>query len=322
MLALARPRVVVSKCLGFDACRWNGDIINDDFVTRLGQFVDYFPVCPEIEIGLGVPRKPIRLVASGETVHVFQPDTEQDHTAKMRQFCKHHLDSLTNIDGFVLKNRSPSCGPFDVKVYHSLERGAASRKGRGFFGGMAQDTFTHAAIEHDGRIKNFSLREHFLIKLFTLAALRNVAASGSMAKLVSFHSANKLLLMAYNQQQMRVMGRIVANTRHHDFGFLIDQYRQSLLQAMKRSARYTSHINTMEHIMGYFKKSLKVSEKQFFAEMVQQYRQGRTPLSALLAVLHSWVVRYDNAYLAAQTYFAPYPLELVDISDSGKGRDL
>lgn len=322
MLNYARPRVVVSKCLGFEACRWNGDIIDDEFVARLGRHVDYMPVCPEAAIGLGVPRKPIRLVQNSESVRVVQPDTGKDHTSAMRSFCKSHLESLSDIDGFVLKNRSPSCGPFDVKIYNGPERGAPSRKGQGLFGGLVQQVFPHAALEHDGRIKNFSLREHFLIKLFTLAALREVEASGSMGRLVQFHAANKLLLMAYNQQQMRVMGRIVANPGGEAFATVVADYRQSLLQAMKRSARYTSHINAMEHIMGYFKKHLKSSEKQFFAEMVGQYRHGKQPLSALLAVLHSWVVRYENDYLASQTYFAPYPLDLVDISDSGKGRDL
>ena len=322
MSSYARPRVVISKCLGFEACRWNGDIIHDDFVARLGRFADYLPVCPEVEIGLGVPRKPIRLISSEGGIRVFQPDTGLDHTGGMRRFCKRHLESLTAIDGFVLKNRSPSCGPYDVRIYHGPQRGSASQKGKGVFGGMALEQFPHAAVEHDGRIRNFSLREHFLTKLFTLASLREVSASGSMGRLVQFHSANKLLLMAYNQQQMRVMGRIVANPGGESFATVVANYGQSLSQAMRRGARYTSHINAIEHIMGYFKKRLNASEKQFFGELIQQYRQDRTPLSALLAVLHSWVVRYDNAYLAAQTYFAPYPLELVDISDSGKGRDL
>ena len=316
-----RPKVVVSKCLDFEACRWNGDIIRDEFTQRLASFVDYQPVCPEMEIGLGVPRKPVRLVDKDGRIRMVQLETQRDCTNDMLLFCKSFLGALGETDGFLLKGRSPSCGPVDVKIYAGLQKGAASRRGKGMFGEMIQNSYPDAAIEHEGRVHNFSIREHFLTKLFSLARFRRVKDQGSMGALVDFHAAHKLLLMAYNQAAMRKLGKLAANPDKLPAEQIINEYDMLFKKALARRASHNSHINVLMHAMGYFKKVLNEREKAHFLDTLERYRAGKAPLSALLAVIEVWIARWGQEYLEEQVYFSPYPLDLFEISDSGKGRD-
>ena len=174
MKAFAKPRVVVSKCLGFAACRYDGAMISDDFVRRLAAHVTFCPVCPEMEIGLGCPRDPIRVVLAGKELRLMQPATGRDVTEAMRQFADSFLGGLGEVDGFLLKSRSPSCGLKDVKVYGGPAGNMPQSVGRGFFGGAVLDRFPGAAAEDEGRLRNFTLREHFLTRLFVPAEFREV----------------------------------------------------------------------------------------------------------------------------------------------------
>jgi uncharacterized protein YbgA (DUF1722 family) len=189
------------------------------------------------------------------------------------------------------------------------------------FGHMVLSKFLNAAVEHEGRMHNFSIREHFLTKLFCLARFRQVKAQGNMGALVEFQAAHKLLLMAYNQEALRKLGRIVANPDKLPLGQVLDAYKSVLQKALARSAAYTSHINALMHAMGYFKQKLSEREKAHFLDNLERYRSGKAPLSTLLAVLGVWIARWGQDYLESQVYFNPYPLELFEITDSGKGRN-
>jgi uncharacterized protein YbbK (DUF523 family) len=164
-----KPQVFISKCLGFAKCRYNGLTIPDEFVTNLKPHVDFHPVCPEVEIGLGIPRDPIRIVSIKKKLHLVQPATGKDLTEEMTDFSTSFLNSLKTVDGFLLKNRSPSCGIKDVKVYPGTGKVASIARDSGFFGAAVLEKFPFSAIEDEGRLKNYRIREHFLTKLFTLA---------------------------------------------------------------------------------------------------------------------------------------------------------
>jgi uncharacterized protein YbgA (DUF1722 family)/uncharacterized protein YbbK (DUF523 family) len=323
MPELPRPRLVVSKCLGLAACRYNAQTISDAFTQSLLPWVEAVPVCPEVEIGLGVPREPVRLVgpAQGEP-RLLQPATGADHTEAMRSFCREFLDGLGEVDGFLLKGRSPSCGPVDVKIYTSTQPGASSRRGAGMFGGAVVERFAQAAVEHEGRARNFLLREHFLTKLFCRARFRQAREQGRLSALTDFHAAHKLLFMAYDQAALRELGRIAANPEDRPAAEVLADYGRRLDQALARNASRGSQVNTLLHAMGYFKDKLAPAEKAHFLEMLERYRQDRAPLSALVAVLQGWIARWGQEYLAGQAYLRPYPLDLLELSDSGKGRDL
>jgi uncharacterized protein YbgA (DUF1722 family)/uncharacterized protein YbbK (DUF523 family) len=321
MTKFARPRVVVSKCLGFEDCRYDGSMVEDKFLKKLGAFVEYVTVCPEAEIGLGTPRPPIRIVAQKEKLQLVQPATGRDVSEEMRAFTDTFLAAQTAVDGFVLKSRSPSCGFTDVKIYPSSERGPALGRARGFFGGAVVDHFPQTAIEDEGRLKNFTIREHFLTRLFALAAFRGFRAQATMAGLVQFHTEHKLLLMAASQKEMRECGRVVANATGQSLPELIAAYALHFQHAFVRQPRHTSHVNVLEHALGYFSEQLLAREKHHFLQILRRYAAGKVPLSSALSILKSWLVRFETAYLAGQTYFQPFPEDLVEVSDSGKGRE-
>ncbi len=323
MRTFAQPNIVISKCMGFAACRYNGAMIPDAFVKQLEPFVTYLPVCAEVEIGLGVPRDPVRIVLVNDEPRLLQPATGADVTEKMRNFSAAYVAALTDIDGAILKGRSPSCGIKDVKVYRGVEKGAAStNKGRGFFAQAVLERYGHLPVEEEGRLTNFTIREHFLTALFALADFRAVKASGLMRELVSFHSDNKLLLIAYSESQLRLMGPIVANREKKPAAEVIADYETHLWKALARPARRTAGINVLMHALGYFSEKLTSDEKAYFLDTLEKYRAEKAPLSVPVSVLGAWIARFKEPYLSRQTFFAPYPEALVAISDSGKGRSL
>ena len=321
MRQFVKPTVVVSKCLEFEACRYNGDVISDATVRNLQPFVTYIPVCPDVEIGFVIQRETIRIVEENGMKKLVQPTTKEDVTEKMQQFSDTFLSSLRHIDGFILKSRSPSCGTRDVKFYAGLEKAPARGKGAGVFGGAVLEKFSHIAVEEEGRLSNFIIREHFFTKLFTISYFKEIKRNKNMKDLVSFQSDNKYLFMAYNQTKQKELGRIIANQEKLSLEEVFENYEQTLYELLKRTPRYTSNINVCQHIFGYFKKDLKKEEKEHFLTLLHKYAEKKIPLSNLLVVLKAWALRFEENYLLRQTYFEPYPEALVEISDSGKGRD-
>ncbi len=320
-MGYTRPSIVVSKCLGFAHCRFNGLTIHSDAVAAMVPHVDFVPVCPEMEIGLGVPRDPVRILRRGGGERLVQPETGRDVTDEMRKFADRFLTGQAHVEGVILKNRSPSCGITDVKIYTKTEKAPAVGRTAGFFGRAVLERFGELAVEDEGRITNFRIREHFLTKAFTLAAFRQVAAAGPMRELVAFQTRNKLLLMSYSQVELRALGRIVANQEHRPWEEVVQAYRDHLIRALARPPRRTSAVNVAQHAFGYVSRDLSPAERDYFLDVLEKYRLGRQPLSVPVGLLGAWVTRFGVEYLADQTFFAPYPEELVEITDSGKGRD-
>jgi uncharacterized protein YbgA (DUF1722 family)/uncharacterized protein YbbK (DUF523 family) len=316
------PQVVVSKCMGFDTCRYNGQTLPDKFVEKLKDYVDYHPVCAEVEIGLGVPRNPIRLVLENEQIVLYQPASETEYTQQMIAFSHDFFDSLKAVDGFILKGRSPSCGTKDVKVYLGKSKATGSIKGQGIFAEQVFKRYPYLAIEEEGRLTNFRIREHFLAKLYTMCSYRQMEKTGNMAALVKFQAENKYLLMAYNQKEQKVLGRIVANHEKLPVASVISSYKEHLGIAFFRIPRYSNYINVMMHIFGYFSEYLSSPEKTFILDSFEKYKSGKISLSVPINILKSYVIKYNDSYLLEQSIWAPFPEELMDISDSGKTEDL
>ncbi len=315
------PRLFVSRCLGFEACRWNGEIIDDEFVRKLSGLVEVLHDCPEMGIGLGCPRDPLRVARVETGVELLQPATGRRFAAQMSAWSKDCLEKLPPVDGFILKSRSPSCGWKDVKIYDSDRPDSGSRQGTGIFGAAVLEHAQGLPVEDEGRLRNFTLREHFLGFIWTLARFRQVEAAADMGELVRFHTRHKLFLLLHNQKEMRHLGKLVANLEKRPLPTLLAEYRQGLLRAFAQPAKYGSLINSIQHAFGGFSESLSAPERKLFTDLVEQYRDERIPASVLLRVVYSWAVRFGERYLLEQVIFEPYPLELVAISDSGKGRD-
>lgn len=313
-----KPNVFFSKCLGFDSCRYNGQMITDPFVEKLKSFVNIINACPEMAIGLGVPREPIRVIVESGELKLYQPKTEKYLTDEMQDFSNSYLNNLKDIDGFIFKSGSPSCGYKNVKNYSGISKASASTKGRGFFGGKAIDLFPYTAIEDEGRLYNYRIRDNFLTKIFMSADFRKVKESNSIGELVKFQSRNKLLLMANSQKYMKILGRIIGNSEDKSIEVILEEYEKNLNLAFEKIPRYTNNINVLMHAMGYFSKEITSNETKLILDCLEKYKNGKLTLNTPMLLVKSYAVRFNITYLLEQTYFGPYPEELVFLEDSGK----
>ena len=323
------PRIMVSRCLGLDSCRFNGGTISFPFIEVLGRWAEILDICPEMELGLGVPREPLRLVreAGEEELRLMQNATELDLTEGMLRLAEESVERSMPLDGFLLKSRSPSCGVMkQVKVYPSLEKVGSQGKARGLFGGTVTGLMPNLPALTEGRFRNHRLRETFLTAAFTLAALRQAAdlcrSRKSSGPLMEFHAGCKMLLMAHSREAQRRMGSLLGSRGGGPLDPLLSQYRHMLASALQNPPRRTAAVDVLLHALGHFKRKLSSQEKAFFLDTVEEYRSARVPLSACTAIILSWAVRFDESYLLRQRFFEPYPSALRVLSDSGKGRDL
>ncbi len=288
-------------------------MIKSPEAQKLREYVHVITVCPEKDIGLGVPRKPIRLIKPEDEVRLVQSETGEDITEKMAEYCENFLDMLPDADGFVLKNRSPTCGINAVKIYKSHGKSPVAGHTAGIFGQMIIDRFPFLAIEDEGRLNDIHIREHFFTKLFTLADFHQVEESGEMAKLVDFQARNKLLLLAYNQEKMRVLGKIAANHDKLPFDDIITDYANVLYEGLSKPYKIGPVINVLQHAFGYVSEKLSSREKEYFEISLENYREKKIPLSTIQTLMNSWIIRFEVEYLEQQSFFEPFPNELKDI---------
>jgi uncharacterized protein YbgA (DUF1722 family)/uncharacterized protein YbbK (DUF523 family) len=314
---------VVSKCLGFEACRYNAQSIPSPIVERLNPHVEYVTTCPEVEIGLGVPRKPVRIVDEGEGSRVVQPETGRDVTDSMVDYSRKFLDGIGEVDGVILKSRSPSCGLRDTKIYPGTGKVASIGRGPGMFGKAVLERLGELSVEDEARLQNPLIREHFLKKLFTLRRFRDIRGKNSMKALIRFHSEHKYMLMGYNQAELREMGRVVANPKKRPTEEVIAEYGRHLTRAMAKAARCSSNINVLMHALGHVSEGLSAKEKAFFLDSLQAYKEGHVSVSVPTNIMKSWVIRFEEPYLEMQAFFEPYPEALVDVQsiDACRARD-
>ncbi|GGM91915.1 hypothetical protein GCM10007092_01050 [Thermus composti] len=308
-----KPRVVVSACLGFAAVRYSGECIPDRAVTALREFVEFVPVCPEVEIGLGVPRPVVRLVRGEEGPRMVQPKTGEDLTERMRAFSGRFLSGLGPVEGFILKNRSPNCALKDAEVYARADEGGVVERGPGLFARAVEEAFPLLPKEDEGRLTNARIRAHFLTRIFALARLRRVE---DLPGLMAFHARYKLLLLAYHPGEARALGRLLAEAKGRPFPEVRRAYEEGFLRATRLPFRLGAMTDALLHAFGYFKRALSPKEKAHFLDLIRGFREERLPLEAPLALLWSWALRVEEGYLEAQALFEPFPWALMDLRSS------
>ena len=306
----ARPRVVISRCIDFDSCRYNGQVIRASVRDELEPHVDFLPICPELEIGLGVPRDPVRLTRRAGTVHMVQPSTGRDLTRPMETFSQKFLGGLGEADAFILKARSPSCGVRNAKVFHGDGEAAAFDSGPGLFAARVLERVPHAAVEDEARLNDLRLRHHFLTKAFALAGLRAAARAG-ISGLIAFHARNKLLLMAHSEAGLRRLGRLLGDSAGRPPAEVARDYGQQFAVALARPSRPGANVNVLMHALGHVSDRLAGRERTHFLELLDSYRRRMVPLSAPQAVVASWAARLEVEHLAGQSFLEPYPAALV-----------
>ena len=288
-------------------------MIKSSIVESLKKYAKFQPVCPEVGIGLGVPRDPIRVVDASDGLELFQPATGKKLAQKMKLFSDSFLNSLKTVDGFILKNKSPSCGVKATNVYTSFEDSRPRKDGVGFFAANVIKKFSNIPIEDEGRLRNLFIRENFLTKIFTIADFRKVR-SGNFQDLLNFQTKNKLLLMSYSQENTHKMGRTISDRHKEHLKDMKARYESLLFETLSEIHKASSKINVLMHALGYFSKKLTHDEKAFFLNSLQEYREGRIPLLVCLNILKLWMIRFDQDYLLNQTFFEPYPQDLMHIT--------
>lgn len=317
-----KPNVFISACIEYESCRYDGEMIKDEFISRLAPFVNVIRVCPELAIGMSAPRDAVRLVQrKNEDIKMLSSTKGVDYTEKMVDFTERYVDNLLkkDIDGFVMKAKSPTCGITNVKVYRDIGKAPVlTSKGSGIFGGKIVEKFPDIPVETERRLSNYVIRDRFYIQLFAYSLYRSIKKECKMKDLVAFHSDYKYLFMTYNQNTMREMGVIVANHKKLLPCTVFEQYEVKLKELLSKESSLKKRINVLTHIYGYFKNRVTSTEKEYYFEVLDDYLQNKIPYSSVLTVLYGWAIRFEEDYLIRQRIFKPYPKELITVTDSGK----
>ena len=305
-------KIGISSCLLGYNVRYDGGHKLDRFLRdTLGQYVEYVPVCPEVEYGLGIPRESLRLVGEPASPRLITTRTRRDHTDGMLRWARKRVIRLRKEDlcGFIFKSKSPSSGMERVKVYG--EGGMPANKGTGLFAGVFMDHFPLIPVEEEGRLHDLKIRENFIERIFALRRWRKALEAGkSRGKLVDFHTRNKLLILSHSPKNHREMGKLVADSKNLPNKILYERYEQLLMESLRLKTTPKKNINVLQHVMGYFKKQLSADEKQEILEILETYRKGSIPLIVPTTIINHFVRKYDDPYLKKQTYLNPHPVAL------------
>jgi uncharacterized protein YbgA (DUF1722 family)/uncharacterized protein YbbK (DUF523 family) len=309
-----RLRIGVSACLLGQEVRYNGGHKRDAFLTdTFGRYVEWVAVCPEVEVGMGTPRPPIRLERQGEEIRLVMPGTGEDYTDAMRAWAECRVAALgeMDLDGYVLKKDSPSCGMERVKVYSG--EGAPSKDGRGLFAETLMARLPDLPVEEEGRLNDPLLRENFIARVFVHHRWREGEKEGwTRASLMRFHERHKFLLMARNQNGMRRLGRLLGDSgKGTPADGLAAAYRQGLTEVLRRPATRRGHTNVLQHLAGYVSDALGSADRAELAETIERYRLGLVPLIVPLTLIRHHVRRQGVEYLQGQAYLEPHPYELM-----------
>jgi uncharacterized protein YbgA (DUF1722 family)/uncharacterized protein YbbK (DUF523 family) len=309
-----RPiRIGISACLLGQPVRFDGGHKRNAFLTdTFGHFVEWVPVCPEVECGFGTPREAMRLVGVAADVRLLTVKTRTDLTVRMERVSRSRATALTREDlsGFILKKDSPSCGLARVKVYDP--HGTPARVGRGLFASALVEACPHLPIEEEGRLADPRLRDNFVERVFAYWRLRGLfGARWTVGDLVRFHTEHKLLLLSHSTDAYRQLGRLVAASRRMPRWDVEQRYVERFMQALMQLATPRRHANVLQHMAGYFKDRLDRASKRELAEVIADCRLGLVPLVVPLALMRHHVRTLDVTYLAAQSYLQPHPKELM-----------
>ena len=306
-------RIGISSCLLGQQVRFDGGHKRDAFlVDTLGPLVEWVPVCPEVELGLGTPRETLRLVRKDDAARMVQPKTGRDITEEMRAWARRRVEALERegLAGYVLKKDSPSCGMERVRIY--AESGTAERGGRGLFAEALIARFPQLPVEEEGRLSDPRLRENFVERIFAYARMRAFfERRWTTGGLVRFHTAHKLTLLSHSPEIYYGMGRLVAGAASMGRAELEAEYRARFTEALARLATTRKHVNVLTHMLGHFKQRLDADDRAELLASIEDYRLGLVPLVVPVTLFKHHVRRHRVEYLAGQVYLDPHPRELM-----------
>lgn len=308
----------ISSCLLGEKVRFDGGHKNSAYITKtLSDYFDFHPFCPEVSIGLGIPRETIRLVTlepDGPIHCVGTKNTELDVTQKLKACANQQFHWLENLSGYIFKKDSPSCGMERVKVYYKTN---PQRNGIGIYANEILKQFPYLPTEEEGRLGDAKLRENFILRVFIYhrwRALVSKTARGEEVHFkdyIDFHAQHKLIYMAHNQEKTAELGQLTANISNTPLPEYQEKYLAALTQILAKPATPKSHVNVLKHIQGYLKRELCSDDKTELSETIEQYRQGYLPLIVPITLLRHHFRKCPTPYIDQSYYMQPHPMELM-----------
>ena len=308
----SKPRLGISACLLGQRVRYDGGHKHDSFLTEtFGRFVEWIPVCPELEVGMGVPREAVRLVGSPQEPRMIAERSGMDWTDAMNSFAVKRSADLAGFDlsGYIFKKDSPSCGVERVKVYES--KAQPPRRGRGLFAAVLITKLPLLPVEEEGRLNDPALRENFIERVFAYHRWRAAETKRSGGGLVEFHTRHKYLLLAHSESHYRRLGRVVAHVKEKSLSEVYDEYGRGFMTTLAVHASAKKHANVLDHMMGYFSEHLSAAERREMLEIICDYRRQLIPLVVPVTLIRHYARKYGVEYLDNQIYLAPSPKELM-----------
>ena len=315
---LSTPRIGISRCLLGEEVRFDGGHKHDTVLTgKFGRFVEWVPVCPEVEVGMGIPREAIHLVADpagvpagAERVRLVGVRSGTDWTDAMVRYSDDRVRALAseNLSGYVLKKDSPSCGMERVRVHQAAMK---TRTGRGLFAEALLRALPNLPIEEEGRLNDLALRENFVERVFAYQRMRRLfAGPWTPGDLVAFHTAHKLLLLAHSRPGYTALGRLVAAAKATPREELADTYQATFMRTLARIATPGRQADVMQHMLGHLKRLIDSGDREEILDAIEAHRRGEVPLVVPITLLRHHVRRHAVAYLTGQVYLDPHPREL------------
>ena len=312
---MRKPKIVVSECLYGTKCRYDGQGYNDKVIQSLKDYVDIQTVCLELAIGLSIPREPIRIEMNkeNEEYRLIDYNSKNDYTNQMTEFSEEFINGLDGIDGFILKSRSPTCGLKDAKVYYRGNKCSIRSNENGFFSQKIIDKYDYLPIENEGRLKNYNIRDNFFTRIFFINNLKN------NKNIIEFHKNNLLLLKSYDEESTNEVSDILNENRMED---QVHQYKEKVLNIVSNQRKKENKLSIIIKVFEKYKNMLNEEEINMFNGLIESYENQRIPFSTLEVVIKMYETRFKDKDILNQTFFYPYPENLINITDSGKGRKL
>lgn len=305
-------RVATSSCLLGEEVRYDGGHKHNGYLTKtLARYFELLPFCPEVAIGLGVPRPPVRLVSKGGQVRVVGvADPALDVTEDLVAYGHIVAARLNDVSGYIFKRGSPSCGMERVKIYS--DKGIPVDSGAGLYAQTIMQALPLLPTEEEGRLLDPVLRENFVERVFVYHRWQSLCRSEpTPPKLIDFHTNHKFSILAHDEKAYRELGQIVAQAGGADFPQLVERYATLLMSAMSKRATRKLHSNVLMHIMGFLKDKLDSGDKAELLDIIEQYRRGQIPLIVPVTLLKHYLRRCPDPYIARQYYLNPHPEELM-----------
>ena len=300
---MRKPKIVVSECLYGTKCRYDGQGYNDKVIQSLKDYVDIQTVCPELAIGLSIPREPIRIEMNkeNEEYRLIDYNSKNDYTNQMTEFSEEFINGLDDIDGFILKSRSPTCGLKDAKVYYCGNKCSIRSNENGFFSQKIIDKYDYLPIENEGRLKNYNIRDNFFTRIFFINNLKN------NKNIIEFHKNNLLLLKSYDEESTNEVSDILNENRMED---QVHQYKEKVLNIVSNQRKKENKLSIIIKVFEKYKNMLNEEEINMFNGLIESYENQRIPFSTLEVVIKMYATRFKDKDILNQTFFYPYPENL------------